>query len=127
MTRISMVFGILLCALGVGGYFVTDRISATALFPLLCGVPLLVLGFLGEKPGWRANAMHTAAVIALLGALGPWARLRRDVPHWLHQGFDPSRPQIAMLLMSFTCLVFVALAVASFVRTRRKNAAELSL
>ena len=47
MARLTILLGIALIILGLGGYFGTGRESATALIPVLFGLPLLVV-----VPNW---------------------------------------------------------------------------
>jgi hypothetical protein len=74
MPKPTLVFALLLMALGVGAFLFSG--SRTALFPAYVGVLLAMLGGLALRfEGGRRHLMHGAAVIALLGALAPAATL----------------------------------------------------
>ena len=49
MAKITIGLGLVLIALGLGGYFSTGRESPTALIPVLFGLPLLILGWVALK------------------------------------------------------------------------------
>ena len=53
MARLTILLGIALIILGLGGYFGTGRESATALIPVLFGLPLIVLGLLALRDAAR--------------------------------------------------------------------------
>src|SRR5436309_4940983 len=65
----TIVFGLLLILLGVGGYFGTARHSLTALIPAIPGVLFILLGMTARNPRYRMHAMHVAAALALIGFL----------------------------------------------------------
>src|SRR5215467_9296051 len=67
MANVTIGFGLVLAALGVGGYVATGRTSLTALIPLAFGLVLVVCGALARREALRKHAMHAAAVLGLLG------------------------------------------------------------
>ncbi|MFT4823755.1 MAG: hypothetical protein ACJASY_002670 [Halioglobus sp.] len=72
--KLTLIFALLLIALGVGGFL--PQGSRTALVPAYVGGVLLVLGLLAMAfDAARKHLMHAASVIALLGALAPAATL----------------------------------------------------
>lgn len=120
MPSITIVFGILLTLLGLGGYFLTGTSSFTALIPALFGLLLLVLGFLARSDSVRKHAMHAAVTVALVGFVGASYGLLRT-PFGLRPGIAIFS-QIAMALLTG---IFVALCVKSFIDARRARAAKL--
>jgi hypothetical protein len=129
---VSIVFGLLLCALGVVSY--TGAVeyfgrhpyaSVTALIPAFVGAPLVVCGLLALRERWLKHAMHAAAAVGLLGLLGAVARAAPKVPAAVSGGTESLehpeafRSQVAMAVL---CLAFVALCVNSFVQARRRKA-----
>jgi hypothetical protein len=125
MGPITIVFGILLTAVGAWGYFGSEqaRTSATALIPAFVGLPLVLLGLLALKDNWRKHAMHAAAALGLIGFLAAVGRL---VQKSIQDGLVMGRPVIGTLLMALLCGVFVGLCVKSFIDARRRRArAEL--
>ena len=114
MASTTVLFGVLLTLLGLGGYFLTDTSSPTALIPAIFGLPLVVLGLLARSEPMRKHAMHAAAAVALLGCAGALFSLVRT----------PAAPREAMAVLSQIAMVvltavFVALCVRSFIDARR--------
>jgi hypothetical protein len=108
-----------LVALGLVAYVASGGASITALIPTFFGLPLAILGFVGKAENRRKHAMHAAAALAVLGFLGS----ARGVPATmtLATGGEVARPAAAVVqtVMALVCLVFVVLAVRSFVAARR--------
>ena len=74
MPKVTIVFAVLLIALGVGAFLASS--SRTALLPAYAGAVLLLLGVLAVAfSGARRHLMHAAAAVALLAALAPAAAL----------------------------------------------------
>lgn len=123
MARVAIVCGAVLVLLGLGGYFGTGTRSVTALIPAFFGLPLAILGLIGRAEQRRRHALHAATVLALLGLLGTV----RGLPQFgqLITGGEVARPAatIAQAVMAVVCLVFLVLAVRSFVEARRNRAA----
>ncbi len=122
MAPIAIVFGLLLIALGLGGYFGTGSAHPTALIPAGFGAVLFLLGLLALKEGLRKHAMHLAAVVGLVGAAGGAVRLVQPLVtgaeiHGIAYGCTAA--------MTVLCLIFLALCVNSFVQARRRRAASL--
>jgi uncharacterized membrane protein len=123
MARTAMTFGVLLILLGLIAYLGTGQESVTALIPAFLGVPLLLLGWLGRTESRRKHALHAAAVLAALGLAGSV----RGLPQaWqLMSGDEVARPVavVVQAVMALLCLIFVVLAVRSFVAARRARSA----
>ncbi len=124
MARITIRLGLVLIALGFGGYFGTGRESWTALIPVLFGLPLLILGWVALKEHMRRHAMHVAGVIALLGFAGTVSGLMKLLV--LLTGGQLDRPAAVPLqaAMAILCLIFVVLCIRSFIKARRAGAAQ---
>jgi hypothetical protein len=122
MPRITVIFGILLILLGVGGYVVAvqdGKPSVTALIPTFFGVILSVCGVLAFKENLLKHAMHGAAAFGLLGFLAPAGRLMGKLAAGdLNLA---SNAILAQIIMAALCLVFVGLCVRSFIETRRQR------
>ena len=123
MARTAMTFGVLLILLGLIAYLGTGQESVTALIPAFFGVPLLLLGWLARTESRRKHALHAAAVLAALGLAGSV----RGLPQaWqLMSGDEVARPVavVVQAVMALLCLIFVVLAVRSFVAARRARSA----
>ncbi len=124
MPKVTIGLGLVLIALGLGGYFGTGRESWTALIPVLFGLPLLILGLIALKERMRKGAMHVAVVIGLLGFLGTVRGLMK-LPVLLTSGqLDRPAAVAVQAAMAMVCFVFVLLCVRSFIKARRAGANE---
>ncbi|MEM8984079.1 MAG: hypothetical protein AAGC71_13695 [Pseudomonadota bacterium] len=115
MPQITFLFSAALIALGIATWVAAGQTSATALIPAFFGVPLGIAGAFALREGWRKHAMHVAAAIALIGALGA---LSRAIPGL--GGDGPVRLATwSQLAMGVALIVYVALCVRSFIQARR--------
>ena len=124
MAKITVGFGLVLIALGVGGYFGTGRESVTALIPAVFGVPLVGLGLVAPIERMRKPAMHIAAVLGLVGFAGTVRGLMK-LPVLLTGG-ELERPTAVgvQAAMAIVCCVFVLLCIWSFLKARRARVAQ---
>lgn len=129
MPVVSIVFGVLLIALGIWGRFGGDlglweplglarpeNLSNTALIPAFAGAALVVLGLLALKESLLKHAMHGAAMIGLLGLLAAVSRI-------LITGKVQGVGGTSLVAMALLCAIFIALCVNSFVQARRRRRA----
>lgn len=77
MTRLTVVLGAVLVALGVVAYAATAAASVTALIPSVVGVLLLGCAALARRPGSQRQGLWAALAVALLGALGTLMNVAR--------------------------------------------------
>jgi O-antigen/teichoic acid export membrane protein len=117
MASTTIVFGLLLIVLGLGGYVASGSDSVTALIPAFFGIALLVLGFLARAEQMRKHAMHAAAAVGLVGLIGALMSLLRAPMETRSPLANAS--QIAMVVLM---AVFVLLCVKSFREARRRRA-----
>ncbi|MDD5198289.1 MAG: hypothetical protein PHC88_00670 [Terrimicrobiaceae bacterium] len=120
MPALSMIFGLLLAALGAGSFAATGGTHPTALIPAAFGAVLVLCGIAGAvAPKLRMHVMHVAALAGLLGTAGG---LGMSLPklHALLTGGPVARPLAVwmQLAMGLICLVFLALCVKSFIDAR---------
>ena len=118
MARATMVFGVVLIALGVIGYVGTAAVSITALIPAIFGAVLTILGWLALNERYRKHALHLAAAVALVGLLGAVPGLIGLFD--LISGAEVQRPAavVSQSLMAILMAVFVGLCVRSFLEAR---------
>jgi hypothetical protein len=120
MAKVTLVFAVLLAALGLVGYLGTGSAHPTALIPTWIGLALGLFGFLAISPneGRRKLFMHVNVTIGLLGFLGTAAEIVRS--------FVASKPVDPIALIAKTALVwllliYVVLCVRSFIVARRSG------
>lgn len=121
MARTTIVFGVLMIALGLAGYVGTGRVSVTALIPAAFGIVLAVLGALSFDERRRKHTMHAAAAVGVVGFLGTAGALVG-----LLAGGEASRAVIARALMAILMAAFVGLGVRSFIAARKARAGTAS-
>src|SRR5262245_59870126 len=113
----TLITAILLIVVGVVGYTQQepDKVSPTALIPAAVGGVLAICGLLAFSDKLRKHAMHFAAMVGLLGAIGGFMPLIRQYSKTGE--FDPTKPSaISGELMILICVVFVGLCVNSFIQ-----------
>ncbi len=125
MPRLSIIFGLILLFIGRVGYVAAETNSVTAMIPDLFGLGLIILGVaaVGVGDRVRMHVMHGAVTIALVGAAVAGYRGVPGVWAYLNGARGRSCLEITMqLAMTLACVLFVVLAVRSFVQARRKPA-----
>jgi hypothetical protein len=122
MAKITLVFAVLLIALGLGSYFGTGSQHPTALIPTWFGVALGLFGFLAMSPdaGRRKLFMHINVTIGLVGFLGAAGRAIQSYGHARSEGIEPDRIALgAQATMAGLLLIYVLMCVRSFIEARR--------
>ncbi len=116
----SIIVGLLLIAIGVVGYIhgmMNEKASVTALIPAFFGIVIALLGIAANaKESLRKHLMHAAVVVGLIGFIVPFGRVMSKISE-----FSLSAAVISQLAMAAVCLVFVVLAVRSFIAARSSN------
>jgi hypothetical protein len=122
LANTTIVFGVVLIALGVGSYFGTNMVSPTALIPAAFGLLLIVFGVLAKDEKRRKMAMHIAVTVGLLGFLGTITGLLKLFT--MLAGGEVARPTavVAQSIMAILMLVYVGMCVKSFIDARRRRA-----
>lgn len=121
MARLTIVFGILLVALGLVGYIGTGAAHPTALIPAWFGLALCLFGFLAISPseGRRKLFMHVNVTVALLGFIGASIEAVRGYLSARAAGVVPDAIALsAKLSMAALLLIYVGLCVRSFIVAR---------
>jgi hypothetical protein len=122
MAKVTIVFAILLIALGLVGYFGTGAAHPTALIPAWWGVALGIGGLLAISPsqGRRKLFMHINVTVALLGFIGALVVAIQGYLHATSAGQAPDMVAFyAKLTMAGLLLIYVILCVRSFIAARR--------
>ncbi len=124
MARVTYVFGILLIALGLIGFWGTGSIHSTALIPTWFGLALVAGGILAINPneGRRKLFMHINVTVGLLGLIGAIAAALQGYGHARALGVNPDYIALAAkLTMAVLLLIYVNLCVRSFIQARRSR------
>jgi uncharacterized membrane protein len=121
MAKISITFGIILITLGLFSYFGISSESVTALIPAFLGIPVLILGFLALNEKYLKHAMHSAAVLMLLGFGGTVGGLIKFFRILGGEVFERPSAITIQAIMALICLMFLIFAIKSFIEARRKR------
>jgi uncharacterized membrane protein len=124
MAKVTLVFALLLVALGLAGYLGTGSIHPTALIPTWIGLALGLFGFLAISPneGRRKLFMHINVTIGLLGFLGGAVEAVRGYVHAKSAGLEPDPIALASKsTLAGLMLIYVILCVRSFIAARRSG------
>jgi hypothetical protein len=124
MAKVTLVFAVLLVALGLGGYLGTGSLYPTALIPTWFGLALLVFGLLAMSPneGRRKLFMHINVTIGLLGFIGGAVEAIRGYVHAQAAGTEANPVALASkIIMAGLLLIYVILCVRSFIAARRSG------
>jgi len=124
MAKLTLVFAVLLVALGVVGYVGTGSLHPTALIPAWIGLALGVFGFLAISPNEsrRKLFMHINVTIALLGFLGAAVKAVQGYVHARSIGVEPDQIAIgSQVAMAGLLFIYVILCVRSFIAARRSG------
>lgn len=122
MAKVTLVFALLLVALGVAGYYYTGAIHPTALIPMWFGLALGLGGFLAISPSEsrRKLFMHINVTIGVLGFLGGFITAIQGYGSARSQGVEPDMVALwDKAIMAFLMLNYVVLCVQSFLKARR--------
>lgn len=121
MAKLSIAYGAIFILMGLVSYFGISSESITALIPAFFGLPMLVLGWLGLNEKYLKHTMHAAAVLMLLGFFGTVGGLIKFFK--MLGGAETARPAAVTVqaIMAIMCLVFLIIAVKSFVDVRKNR------
>jgi len=120
MAKVTLVFAVLLIALGLSGYYGTGSAHPTALIPAWIGVALGFGGLLAISPSEKRRKlfMHINVGIGLLGFLGGAVEVVRS---YVHGTFLEQSDLVAMaskLAMTTLLLIYVYICGRSFSAAR---------
>jgi hypothetical protein len=124
MAKVTLIFALLLVALGVVSYIGTGSQHPTALIPTWFGLALGLFGFLAISPDEKRRKlfMHVNVTIGLLGFLGAAGRAFQAYTHARSLGVEPDRIALeAQATMAGLLLIYVLLCIKSFIDARRSG------
>jgi hypothetical protein len=124
MAKVTLIFAVLLIALGLVGYLGTGSLHSTALIPAWIGLALGIFGYSAISPseGRRKLFMHVNVTIGLLGFLGGAIEAVRGYLHATAAGIEPDKIALASkLTLAGLLFIYVILCVRSFIAARRSG------
>src|ERR1700723_2072976 len=118
MAKVTLVFAVLLVALGLIGYIGTGSHFPTALIPAAFGLLLGIFGFLSMSPGESRRKLfaHINVTIGLIGFISGAVVAIQGYLSAKAKGLVPD--QIALpskITMTALLLIYVILCVRSFI------------
>jgi hypothetical protein len=124
MAKVTLIFAVLLAALGLVSFVGTGSAHPTALIPTWFGLALGLFGYLAISPDEKRRKlfMHFNVTIGLLGFLGAGGRAVFALVHANSTGKAPDAIALAsQLVMAGLMLIYVILCVRSFINARRSG------
>ncbi|MGA3160605.1 MAG: hypothetical protein ABSC77_05255 [Terracidiphilus sp.] len=123
MVKVTLVFAVLLIALGLAGYLGTGSHYPTALIPAWFGVALGFGGLLAISPNEsrRKLFMHINVTIGLLGFLGGAFEVVRGYVRATFNYPTEITALASKLTLTALLLIYVLLCVRSFAAARRSG------
>jgi hypothetical protein len=121
MAKVTLVFAVLLVALGLIGYIGTGSQHVTALIPAWFGLALGFSGLLSISPSEARRKLfaHINVTIGLLGFIGGATEAIRGYLSAKAKGLVPDHIALtSKLAMTGLLLVYVILCVRSFIAAR---------
>jgi hypothetical protein len=115
MVATTFAMGVILVAMGVGGYLFTG--GTLALLPAAIGVAFIILAQLSRRESMRMHAMHTTSLIAIIICV---ASSWRGLPKLLQGETKPA--VVLTVALAVMMGAYVVMCVRSFVAARRRRA-----
>ncbi|MBD3224885.1 MAG: hypothetical protein GF313_09155 [Caldithrix sp.] len=121
MKPVAYGYAIILILLGVIGYLVTGAESITALIPSFFGAIVLIIALIGLNEKWYKHTIHIITLLALVAVIATFSGITDTFQ--LMGGADIQRPAAAVskALMAVFSLIFLILAIRSFIQARRSE------
>ncbi len=123
MVKVTLVFAVLLIALGLAGYLGTGSLHPTALIPAWIGVALGFGGLLAISPSEsrRKLFMHINVGIGVLGFLGGAVEVLRTYVHATFANTAAMAAMASKLALTTLLLIYLLLCARSFSAARRSG------
>ena len=120
MAKVTLLFAVLLIALGLIGFFGTGHTHYTALIPAWIGLALGIGGWIAISPDERRRKlfMHINVTIGLVGFLGTFAEILRSCASAKPLDLTAMAAKLALVWL---LLIYVFLCMRSFLVARRSG------
>ena len=118
MAPITLLFALAYILLGLGGFVLTGSVHKTALIPCAFGILFVLFGLLAFKEKLRKHVMHAAVLIALLAFVGT-AKALAHLPELFNGTAEKPASIITQSLNAGFSILYIILAVRSFIQARR--------
>ena len=121
MSKLTIFFGVILILIGVVGYLGTGRHSVTALIPAFIGLPIIISGWVGLRPGREKTTCLVAAIITLVGLGGCVPGLLKLAK--LLTGEEITRPAAVYLqtLMAIVSIIYLIWAICYLLSPKNRS------
>lgn len=122
MAKVTIIFGVLLIALGVIGFVGTGSAHYTALIPCWIGLLLVALSFAAHTPDPKRRGvfMHVAVTLGLLSVLATFKGGIVDSILMMRGRTFPYPAAVeSKAAMCVLMIIFVGLCVRSFISARK--------
>ena len=128
MALVTLVFGLILLALGAYGHQGTANLHGASLYPLIVGALLVIFGLFARAKSEKLRMIiaHINATVGLVGMLAAAGIALNTYGSARTAGDDPDMGLIKYLLaMAVILLVYLNLCIRSFLKARAlRKAAE---
>ena len=123
MVTITLLYGVLITALGIIGYFATGQVSKTALIPCVFGLPIIALAIVSWlKPNVTKQTRIAALVVALLALAGTVSGLGGLITLLTGGDVAQSAAVIVRSIMAIASVIYVVIiGVYLFKKTPNRN------
>jgi hypothetical protein len=120
MAKLTLVFAVLLIALGLAGFFGTGHTHYTALIPAWIGLALGIGGWLAISPDERRRKlfMHINVTLGLVGFVGTVAEIFLSCASAKPLDLTATTAKLAL---AWLLLIYLFLCMRSFLFARRSG------
>jgi uncharacterized membrane protein len=121
MAKVTVVFAVLLIALGLGGYQGTGKNDFSTLNPVWIGLVLGVFGVLAMSANEKRRKLfsHINSAIGVVGFLGSAIAALNMYGNARSEGMEPDHTVLGLkVALVFVLLIYVNLCVRSFMAAR---------
>jgi hypothetical protein len=116
MIRPTLIVALFLILLGIGGYFLSDAQSPTALIPTAIGILMLLLGLWAQKTPHAHIATGAAMTVALIGLIGVGMRLPKSAAAIHAASSAIPLAFFCQSIMALTCFIYLLMGIQNLIQ-----------